>query len=48
VKLKEPVSIIIIKIAELNTNSYDIIAALLLREPKKAYLAIFNIYYLKN
>jgi len=49
VKLKEPVINIIISIAELKTNSYEIIAAVLLNEPKKAYLAsLISIYYYRN
>ena len=38
VKFKEPVNKIIISTAELKINSYEIIAAVDLREPKKAYL----------
>ena len=34
----KPVNIIIINIAELKINSYDIIAAVDLKDPKKAYL----------
>jgi hypothetical protein len=41
VKLNEPVSNIIINIAELKINSYEIIAAVDRRDPKKAYLASF-------
>jgi hypothetical protein len=40
VKLNDPVNIIIIKIAELKINSYEIIAAVDLKEPKKAYLEL--------
>jgi len=39
-KLREPVNTIINKIAELNINSYEIIAAEDLIEPKKAYLEL--------
>jgi len=38
VKLNDPVNNIIIRIAELKINSYEIIAAVDRREPKKAYL----------
>lgn len=39
VKFKDPVNNITIRIAELKINSYDTIAAVDLRDPKKAYLA---------
>ena len=40
VKFKEPVNKIIISTAELKINSYEIIAAVDLSEPKKAYLEL--------
>jgi len=40
VKLKEPVNNMIISIAELRINSYEITAAEDLIEPKKAYLEL--------
>jgi len=46
-KLNVPVKNITINIEELKTNSYEIIAALLLNEPKKAYLAL-KYFYLVN
>ena len=40
VKFKEPVNKIIISTAELKINSYEIIAAVDLSEPKNAYLEL--------
>jgi hypothetical protein len=40
VKFNDPVNNIIINIAELNINSYEIIAAVDLNEPKNAYLEL--------